>query len=482
MKLIERAGGIGVVRRIVRPFAFLVLLLSLVAWSELSAAVATEFMSAQEAELGRLLNAERTSRGLNDLSHSDALRTVARRHSQRMMMEGTIFHNQRLQQDVEAVFPAWARIGENVGMGPSVPSVHQAFMDSTAHRANVLDPDFYWLGVGVVSGGSRLFMTENFLKLQSGAPRPLPAQFRLSGASRTATARAIADTGFTPGAARGAVLAPSGDFHGALAGAALAGALDGPTLLTPTGSLDPDARAGIERALGNDRSGKTVYLVGGPFSSSVRDAVAGLGVRVVTLGGADHAATAAAVADALPQRPSAAFVATVRDYPDALAAAGVSAVTGWPVLYTEPDRLSSATADALDRLGISRTYVVGGTAAVDEAVASQLNRVGASVASRLAGASRFHTAVTVADFALSQGMTPGHVSIATARNYPDALAGGALAGSTRSPVLLTEADVLVGPTRDWLRSHRTDVDGVYILGGTAAVATSVETGIADALR
>ena len=482
MNVIDRIGGIGVVRRIARPFAFLILLLALVAWSELSAAVATEIMSAQEAELARLLNAERSSRGMNELAHSDALRTVARRHSQRMMIEGTIFHNQRLQEDVEAVFPAWARIGENVGMGPSVPSVHQAFMDSPAHRANVLDPDFYWQGVGVVSGGSRLFMTENFLKLQAGAARPLPAQFRLSGPDRASTAQSIADFGFTPGAARGAVLAPSTDFHGALAGAALAGALDGPTLLSNPSGLDAAAEAGLKRALGNDRSGKTVYLVGGPFASSVRDAVAGLGVRVVAIGSGDHAAMAAEVARNLPQRPSTAFLATVTDYPDALAAAAVSAVTGWPVLYTDPNGLPTSTRQVLRDLGISKTYVVGGTVAVSQQVASELDSIGAPVVQRIAGADRFATSAAVANFALGQGLNAQHPSVATARNYPDALAGGALAGSLGSPVLLTESGFLPGPTSDWLHAQRNSVHAVYILGGPVAVSTAVGSAISSVLR
>ncbi|HEX2027560.1 MAG TPA: cell wall-binding repeat-containing protein [Nitriliruptorales bacterium] len=478
----QRLGGVGAMRRIARPFAFLVLLLALVAWSEMSAAIATEFMSAQEAELSRLLNGERAAKGLPTLSSSDALRTVARRHSQRMMTEGTIFHNQRLSEEVQALFPKWARVGENVGVGPSIPSVHRAFMNSPGHRANILDPDFAHLAVGVVSGGSRLFMTENFLKLQPGAVRPVPASFRLAGGSRTATARSIADFGFTPGTARGAVLAPSHDYHGALAGAALAGAIGGPTVLSGTASLDAEARAALERALGGDRGGKTVYLVGGPFTAAVRNAVAGLGVRVATIGGADHVATAAAVARSLPRRPTTAFVATVADYPDALAVSAVAAVHGWPVLYTDPRALSPGTAEVIRQLGINRSYVAGGPDAVSEAVAAQLRVVGAPMAQRLAGTSRIETATAVADFALGNGLNPRHVQIATAYNYPDALAGGPLAGVLRGPVLLTTHGGLHGTPGGWLRARRGDVDAVYLLGGPAALSGAVEPGVSAALQ
>lgn len=49
----------------------------LLAWSELSAAIATEFLPAQEAEVARLVNTERTDRDPAQLDHADALRTAA---------------------------------------------------------------------------------------------------------------------------------------------------------------------------------------------------------------------------------------------------------------------------------------------------------------------------------------------------------------------------------------------------------------------
>ncbi len=475
-----RIGVPGVIHRVTRPFVFLLIVLGLVAGSELSSAVATEFLSAQEAELGRLLNTERVARGLPELSNSAALRTVARRHAQRMMTSGGIFHNERLREDVEAVFPAWASIGENVGVGPSIPGVHQAFMDSPGHRANVLDPDWGWMGIGVVTGGSRLFMTENFLELQSGAARPAPAQFRLAGSSRTATARSLADFGFTPGSAQGAVVADAYDFHGALAGAALAGQLAGPIALTGTDRLDDQALAAVQRALGSG-AGKTVYLVGGPFDPSVAEALRVTGATVVAVGGGDHVATAADAARRLPRRPGEAFLATVANYPDALAASAVSAVTGWPVLYTAGDRLSPETADVIRELGIRTVDIVGGTTAVTGAVESQLRGLGLTVR-RLAGPSRVETALAIADFGLGVGLSTAHVALATAYNFPDALAGGALASQLHSPVILTTGDHLHPLASSWLRNRRGGIDALYLLGGSAALAGAVEQDVDIAVR
>lgn len=475
-------GGVGAARRLARPFAFLLLVLLLVAGSELSAAIATEFHSAQEAELARLLNGERARRGLPTLGQSDALRTIARRHSQRMLMDGSIFHNQRLRQDVESVFPDWSSIAENVGVGPTVPAVHDAFMNSPGHRSNILDSRFRWLGVGVVSGGGRLFMTENFLALRSGAPRPLPAQFRLHGATRVETAAVLSDFGFSPGSARGAVLAPAYDFHGALAAAPLSGALRGPIVLSGTDRLAPEAAKALTRALGRDRSAKTVYLVGGPFAPGVREAVAALGVRAVVVGGADHPRTSADVARRLDSGQRTAFITTVADYPDALSVSAVAAVKGWPVLYTDPANLSPDTAKVLKELRIDSTVIVGGPRAVSRTVESQLAKAGARAVARLAGPSRVETSLRVADFAIARGLDAAHPQLATGENYPDALAGGAIGGVFRSPVVLTHSARLHPAVASWLRARRHQVDGIYLLGGPNALAPAVERDVRSALR
>lgn len=70
--------------------------------------------------------------------------TVARRQAQRMASQGRIFHNPNLGREVTG----WRMVGENVGRGGSVYAIHQAFMNSTSHRANILDRDFTEVGMG----------------------------------------------------------------------------------------------------------------------------------------------------------------------------------------------------------------------------------------------------------------------------------------------------------------------------------------------
>lgn len=463
-----RARGLwlshGMLYRITRPFIVVAMLAGLLFAGALSSAIATEFLSDEEAQLTRLLNEERLARGLPALGPNDGLRTIARRHSQRMMVEGTIFHSTTLRQEVEAIFPNWASIGENVGVSPGVSSVHSAFMNSPGHRANILDPDWGYLGIGMVSGGSRMFSTQNFLQLQAGATRPLPTATRVAGGDRFATAAALADYAFLAASADGAVVADGADFHGALAGAANAGQLAGPVLLTSQGTLVEPARLAIDRVV---ESGGQLIAVGvGAISGGSRTAAS------TTISATDFAQAAADLARALPNRPSHAFVATVANYPDALAASAVAAVNGWPVLYTDAGRLSSATSAVIRELGIGNIHIVGGQNSVSSTVESQLRSLGTNV-DRLSGPERYSTATAVAAFGLRNGLRVEQILIATGRNFPDALAAGSAAGVLKAPVLLVDAGSVPAPTADFLRQHGGNIDQLIVVGGPNTVSDGV---------
>lgn len=56
----------------------------------------------------------------------------------------------------------WRKLGENVGRGGSITAVHNAYMNSSGHRANILDRSFTQVGTGAVWGtcnGHRMVFT-----------------------------------------------------------------------------------------------------------------------------------------------------------------------------------------------------------------------------------------------------------------------------------------------------------------------------------
>ena len=89
----------------------------------------------------------------------------ARAHSAEMMAAGNIFHSSNLA----GVASGWESLAENVGAGPSVSSLHTAFMDSAGHRRNILG-DFNYAGVGVKEADGQIWVTVIFMRKGAAPP------------------------------------------------------------------------------------------------------------------------------------------------------------------------------------------------------------------------------------------------------------------------------------------------------------------------
>jgi len=191
---------------------------------------------------------------------------------------------------------------------------------------------------------------------------------RVAGDSRYATVARLSARTF-PAGADVAYVATGNDFPDALGAAAAAGATGAPVLLTGGGALAPETAAEIAR-LRPDR----IVVLGGPLA--VADAVvADLGRLgpVERVAGESRFATAAQVS-AAAFRPGVpvAYLATGADFPDALGGGAAAGALGGPVLLTGPDALPAATAAELARLRPARIVVVGGAAAVSDAVLDEV--------------------------------------------------------------------------------------------------------------
>ncbi len=113
-----------------------------------------------------LLNAERAAAGLAPLTSHPDLADDALAWSNHMMGQGSLSHNPRLS----AVTANWDKLGENVGLGTSIASLHAAFMDSSSHRGNILG-DYDHVGIAVVAEtSSKLWITVVFMKSLDSTP------------------------------------------------------------------------------------------------------------------------------------------------------------------------------------------------------------------------------------------------------------------------------------------------------------------------
>lgn len=131
-----------------------------------SAAVASApSTTAVSNELISLTNASRGDRGLPALTADFRASEIALAWSQNMANTSRLSHNPKVADQVtERVASGWTRIGENVGVGYSAASLHDAFMASSGHRANILG-DYNRFGVGTaIDGSGRLWVTLVFVK------------------------------------------------------------------------------------------------------------------------------------------------------------------------------------------------------------------------------------------------------------------------------------------------------------------------------
>lgn len=110
-----------------------------------------------EQEMLTLVNKERAKEGLPPVVFDEALAQVARAHSQDMFERGYFSHytpeGKSPFDRMEEANITYQFAGENLALAPTTPLAMQGLMNSPGHRANILNPNFGRLGIGVINGG-----------------------------------------------------------------------------------------------------------------------------------------------------------------------------------------------------------------------------------------------------------------------------------------------------------------------------------------
>lgn len=105
------------------------------------------------------INNLRMSQGLNPLTVDANITGIAQDWANSMALADGISHRADLRAGVTG---NWSTLGENVGVGPSVDSLMQAFIASPGHYKNLVDPRFTHVGVGTVRVGQMLYTAHEF--------------------------------------------------------------------------------------------------------------------------------------------------------------------------------------------------------------------------------------------------------------------------------------------------------------------------------
>lgn len=117
----------------------------------------TSYATQEEQYMLDLINKERTSMGLKPLKMDKDLVKLSRLKSKDMIENNYFDHYSPTYGspfDMMRDFGIqYKYAGENIAGNRSVEAAHQGLMNSSGHRANILKPEYNYIGIGIVDGG-----------------------------------------------------------------------------------------------------------------------------------------------------------------------------------------------------------------------------------------------------------------------------------------------------------------------------------------
>ncbi len=134
----------------------LILVVLLASLPALLAPTTASALDKPERRALELVNRTRVRHGLRPVDPRSRLVRYAERHARVMARKRLLFHS-TLSLD------GYRALGEIVGDGPSVRSVHRAFLRSKDHRRIMLGR-WKWIGIGVASRNGTRYVTEVFAR------------------------------------------------------------------------------------------------------------------------------------------------------------------------------------------------------------------------------------------------------------------------------------------------------------------------------
>lgn len=123
-----------------------------------------------EQEIVKLVNEERSKQGLPSLKENWELSRIARVKSQDMINNNYFSHNSPIYGTpfnmIKNFGLTFSSAAENIAYGQqNAKSVMNSWMNSQGHKANILNPNYNQIGVGIAkSPNGVLYFTQMFIK------------------------------------------------------------------------------------------------------------------------------------------------------------------------------------------------------------------------------------------------------------------------------------------------------------------------------
>lgn len=305
---------------------------------------------------------------------------------------------------------------------------------------------------------------------------------RLAGGNRYATAAAISQKGWTT--ADCVILTSGENFPDALAGTVLASVKNAPILLSERKELSKETQAEIARL-----KAKKIFILGGTsvIAQEAEDRLA-KDYSVTRISGSDRYETAVKLGKIVLQEAGVKTVDTVilatgANYPDALAIAPYAGNHTIPVLFTNGQTFNKNVIDTLQEWKTQKVLLAGGTGVISTEVENILKEEMKLTVTRLSGKDRYLTSLAIAEYfekykqegTSSETSALIKASLATGENFPDALAGAALAAKEKMPLLLAKKDGVSTEILYYLKAK--SLEKLYVYGGEGVITDRTKESI-----
>ena len=310
-------------------------------------------------------------------------------------------------------------------------------------------------------------------------PHPGAIIKRIGGEDRYHTSQLISYENFE--GSDTVILATGRTYADALTASGLAGCLNAPVLLVTTSSVPQSLIDEIKR-LGASK----IIIVGGSaaVAAPIQTQLSGTGFSVRRIGGADRYETASLIGREVlgfGQNGGRVYISRGDDFADALSLGPLAFRNKAPLILVKPTTVPSSTRSFLSASAFSSGCIAGGTVAVSPQVAAEIGSYVAAV-SRLAGETRYSTAVAVAAWGVGSGLVSyDFVGIATGTVFADALCGGVAMGERGGVMLLTRPGELASETDAVINASAHLIREVQVYGGEAAVRPTIVTRLGQIL-
>lgn len=167
-----------------------------------------------------------------------------------------------------------------------------------------------------------------------------------------------------------------------------------------------------------------------------------------------------------------AVLACGTDFADALAGVPLAKALNAPILLTAKDSISADALSELKRLGAKKVVILGGEGVISKSVETVLKNNGITGIERVAGKTRYDTAVSAAKrMQTATGGAPSEVFFVNGGGFADALSVGSAAAIKNAPIIYLNANGTIDAnTKSYLASIKGKVKNAYVIGGTGVVS------------